>query len=137
MEDFNQSKQNGIWGNLENALFKDVHLDLLRASVFGGPVFTDTDPVNRNVAIPAEYWKLVLFRHEGHLTARVFLLTQNLDRLQVLLVLDEFSVYQISVAELDERTGLIFPSVVHEADDLRLVQAEARAPLGSTAEITW
>lgn len=137
MEDFNQSRQNGIWGNLENALFEDVQIDLQRASVFGGPVFTDTDPVYRDVAIPSEYWKLVLFHHDGQLTARVFLLTQHLDRIQVLLALDEFRVYQISVPELEERTGLIFPPAVHQADDLRLVQADARAPLGSTAEITW
>lgn len=137
MDDFNQSRQDGIWGHLENALFDDVQVDLLRVSVFAGPVFRDTDQSYRDVQLPSEYWKLILFRHQGRLTARTFLLTQNLDRLRVLLMLDEFRVYQISVIELEERTGLVFPPVVHSADDLQLAQAGARVPLGSADEITW
>lgn len=137
MDDFNQSRQNGIWGHLENALFDDVKVDLLRVSVFAGPVFRDTDQLYRDVPLPSEYWKLVLFQHHGTLTARVFLLTQNLDRIQVLLMLDEFRVYQISITELEERTGLVFPPVVHEADDLHLAQAGSRTPLGPADDITW
>lgn len=137
MEDFNQSRQNGIWGNLENSLYEDVTVDKLRVSVFAGPVFRPTDQVYRNVQLPSEYWKLILFRHNSKLTARAFLLTQNLDQLQVLLMLDEFRVYQITVNELEERTTLEFPSVVHEADDLVLAQTATREPLNAISQITW
>ena len=112
-------------------------VDQLRVSVFAGPVFQDTDQVYRDVKLPSEYWKLILFRHKGQLTARAFLLTQNLDQLQVLLMLDEFRVYQITVDELEERTGLKFPSMVHKADDLALVKAVAREPLNTVSDITW
>ncbi|GGL74097.1 DNA/RNA non-specific endonuclease [Glutamicibacter protophormiae] len=137
MDDFNQSGQAGIWGRLENALYEDVELDQLRCSIFGGPVFAANAQVYRGYRIPTEYWKLILFEHEGRLKARAFMLTQDLDRMQVFMALDEFRVYQISVAELEERTGLDFPAAVHAADDLVLARAGARSPLGSTADILW
>lgn len=137
MEDFNQSRQAGIWGRVENALYEDVELDDLRCSVFAGPVLRDEDQHYRGYQIPVEYWKIILFEHNGRLTARAFLLTQDLDRLQVLMALDEFRVYQVTVTEVEKRTGLLFPSTVHEADDLLLAQSSSRSPLGETSDIIW
>ncbi|KLI90579.1 DNA/RNA non-specific endonuclease [Arthrobacter sp. YC-RL1] len=137
MEDFNQSRQAGIWGRLENALYEDVEIDDLRASVFAGPVLRDEDQRYRGYQLPSEYWKIILFEQDGLLTARAFLLTQNLDQLQVLMALDEFRVYQVTVTEVEERTGLVFPGSVHDADDLVLNQSGARSPIGETSEIAW
>ena len=137
MEDFNQSRQAGIWGRLENALYEDVELDDLRCSVFAGPVLRDEDQHYRSYQIPTEYWKIILFERAGQLTARAFLLTQDLDRLQVLMALDEFRVYQVAVTEVEERTGLVFPRTVHDADDLVLNQSSVRSPLNDTSEIAW
>ena len=137
MEDFNQSRQAGIWGRLENALYEDVELDDLRCSVFAGPVLRDEDQHYRGYQLPIEYWKIILFEQAGRLTARAFLLTQELDRLQVLMALDEFRVYQVAVTEVEERTGLVFPAPVHDADDLLLAQSSVRSPLGDTSEIAW
>lgn len=137
MDDFNQSGQAGIWGRLENALYEDVDLDNLRCSVFAGPVFHTEDQHYRGYQIPVEYWKLILFTQGGQLKARAFLLTQDLDRLQVLMALDEFRVYQLTVAELEERTGLTFPAPVHEADDLQLAQSSIRHPLDAVSDIRW
>lgn len=137
MEDFNQSRQAGIWGRLENALYQDVELDALRCSVFAGPVLRDEDQRYRGYQIPVEYWKIILFEQAGQLTARAFLLTQDLDRLQVLMALDEFRVYQVAVTEVEERTGLVFPAPVCDADDLVLTQSSVRSPLNDTSEIAW
>lgn len=137
MEDFNQSAQAGLWGRLENALYEDVEIDDLRASVFAGPVLRDEDQHYRGYQLPSEYWKIILFEQAGQLTARPFLLTQNLDQLQVLMALDEFRVYQVAVTEVEERTGLMFPTVVHDADDLVLTQSTVRSPIGDTSEIAW
>lgn len=137
MDDFNQSRQAGLWGRLENALYEDVDLDQLRCSIFGGPVFTENSQQYRGYRIPTEYWKLILFEHEGELKARAFMLTQDLDRLRVFMALDEFRVYQITLPELEERTGLEFPAAVHDADDLVLGQAQLRVPLGSASDIVW
>ncbi|WP_333615321.1 DNA/RNA non-specific endonuclease [Glutamicibacter sp.] len=137
MDDFNQSSQDGIWGQLENALYEQVDVEDLKVSVFGGPVFQPGDQVYRGVGLPSEYWKLIIFKEEGVLKARAFLLTQDLDQLRVALALDEFRVYQISVSELEQRTLLAFAEPLHFADDLVVVRGEEMAPLDSTVDITW
>ena len=137
MEDFNQSKRDGLWGRLEDAIFADVEVDDLKVSVFGGPVFQDDDRVYRGVPLPREYWKVLAFRESGQLKARAFLLTQNLDRLEVL-DLDEFRVFQVSVPELEERTGLQFSDVLRSPEGLlELQQPERREPLESFSDIRW
>ncbi|MET0871753.1 MAG: DNA/RNA non-specific endonuclease, partial [Paeniglutamicibacter terrestris] len=84
MDDFNQSSQNGIWGRLENALYEDLDVEDLRVSVFSGPVFHPDDRVYRGIALPSEYWKLLVFQNQGVLKLRAFWLTQDLDRMRTL-----------------------------------------------------
>lgn len=100
MDDFNQSSQEGIWGQLENALYEQVDVEDLKVSVFGGPVFQPGDQVYRGVGLPSEYWKLIVFKEAGVLKARAFLLTQDLDQLRVALALDGFRVNQISAEDV-------------------------------------
>ncbi|MGP9784630.1 DNA/RNA non-specific endonuclease [Glutamicibacter sp. AOP12-B1-11] len=137
MDDFNQSSQEGIWGQLENALYEQVDVEGLKVSVFGGPVFQSGDQVYRGVGLPSEYWKLIVFKEGGVLKARAFLLTQDLDQLRVALALDEFRVYQVSVGELEQWTRLEFAETLHLADDLVVVRVEEITPLDSTVDITW
>lgn len=137
MEDFNQSRQGGLWGRLENALYEDVEVDQLRCSVFGGPVFHEDDQLYRGVQIPTDFWKLIVFEQARALKARAFMLTQSLDRLSVLMALDAFKVYQIAVTELEERTGLVFSDIVRQADDVVLAQATERQPLTALTDIAW
>lgn len=138
MDDFNQSRQEGIWGRLENALYEDVDVQDLRASVFAGPVFGPADRLYRDVALPSEYWKLLVFQGNGVLKARAFLLTQDLDQLRAVLALDEFRIYQITIEELESRTLLHFPQAVHEAGTLPAVRAMSeRKPLAVTSDIFW
>lgn len=137
MDDFNQSSQEGIWGQLENALYEQVDVEDLKVSVFGGPVFQPDDQVYRGVGLPSEYWKLITFKEDGVLKARAFLLTQDLDQLRVALAFDEFRVYQVSVKELEQRTLLEFAEPARLADDLVSVRTETIGPLGSIADINW
>jgi hypothetical protein len=117
---------------------KDVDVQDLRASVFAGPVFGPADRLYRGVALPSEYWKLLLFREQGVVKARAFVLTQDLDQLRAVLALDEFRVYQITMAELESRTLLHFPQAVHEAGTLPAVRAMSeRKPLAVTSDIFW
>jgi endonuclease G, mitochondrial len=142
LDDFNQSARHGVWGRLEDAVFEDVDVDDLKVSVFGGPVFADDDRVYRGVRLPREYWKALAFRENGRLKARAFLLTQNLDRLEVL-ELDEFRVFQVSLSELEDRTGLQFPDALRTSDGMVAVNAlgksggRQRGPLESTGDIRW
>ena len=138
MDDFNQSSKQGVWGRLENALFEDVDVQDLRVSVFGGPVFHADDRIYRGIALPAEHWKLLVFQEQGFMKSRAFVLAQDLEHLREILMLDEFRVYQITVAELEERTKLHFPEVVQLTGGLASVQrVEERPPLDGTDDITW
>lgn len=137
MDDFNQSSQEGIWGQLENALYEQVDVENLKVSVFGGPVFQPGDQVYRGVGLPSEYWKLIVFKEGGVLKARAFLLTQDLDQLRVALAFDEFRVYQVSVGELSQRTDLEFAESIQISDVLMAIRAEVRAPLSAVGDIEW
>src|SRR3954463_13537868 len=74
---FNQSRQHGLWGELEDAIYEDVDVDDLRISVFGGPIFKDTDFAYRNVPVPRSFWKLIAYVEAGTLNAKAFVLTQD------------------------------------------------------------
>jgi endonuclease G len=138
MDDFNQSRQDGLWGRLENALYEGVEVEDLRVSVFAGPVFHEDDRLYRGIGLPVEYWKLLVYQEAGVMKSRAFLLTQDLVHLQALPNLDEFRVYQISVAELEERTQLRFPDAVARTGTLPTVRVAAeREPLASTTDIRW
>ncbi|MGP5220472.1 DNA/RNA non-specific endonuclease [Arthrobacter rhombi] len=143
MEDFNQSGRQGLWGRLEDALYEDVEIDSLRVSVMAGPAFGDDDQVYRGVGIPREYWKLLAYCRDGTLHVAAFLLTQDLDRLRALMAWDEFRLYQVSLAELQERTGLVFAAALHEADGYaqesagRVSSAVEHPPLEDAADIHW
>jgi len=142
MDNFNQSQQGGIWGKLEDAIFDEVDIDNLRVSVFGGPVFRNDDRVFRSVKIPREFFKVLAFVEADKLKARAFLLTQNLDQLE-LLELNEFKVFQVTLGEVEQRCGFTFPNNLKAADGFAEHlerRAEAiidRKPLQSLADIVW
>ncbi|MGW5974136.1 DNA/RNA non-specific endonuclease [Streptomyces sp. NPDC055186] len=137
MDDFNQSSKNGLWGELEDAVFADTEVDDLKVSVFGGPVFQEDDRTFRGVRIPREFWKVIVFTEHGKLKTKGFLLTQNLDQLETL-ELDEFRVFQVTLGELENRTRLSFPAVLHKGDTLQVPEAVAdRAPLETLSDIQW
>ncbi|MFD0277445.1 DNA/RNA non-specific endonuclease [Kitasatospora sp. NPDC127111] len=137
MDDFNQSKRNGLWGRLEDAVYEEVDVDHLRISVFGGPVFQDDDRLFRGVRIPREFYKVIAFSEGGNLRAKAFLLTQNLEQLEAL-DLDEFRVFQVNLTELEDRTKLRFDPELHRADTLVVPEVLTdRQPLASLADIDW
>ena len=137
MDDFNQSAREGLWGKLEDAVFAEVDVQDLRISVFGGPVFRDDDRVYRTTKVPREFFKILVFVEKGALKARAFLLTQNLDELEAL-ALDEFRVYQVTVGEVEERTGLRFADEIRVADAFAAFEAIGpRQPLDTMADIRW
>jgi endonuclease G len=137
MDDFNQSSKNGVWGRIEDAVFADVDVEDLKVSVFGGPVFQDDDRVYRGTPLPREYWKILAFTEQGQLKSRAFLLTQNLNQPEAL-ELDEFRVFQVSVAEIEARTHLHFADELRNADTFPVPEALGdRQPLDAPADIQW
>jgi endonuclease G len=137
MDDFNQSMRQGLWGRLEDAVLSDVDVDDLKVSVYGGPVFQSDDRVFRGVALPREYWKVIAFVSAGTLTARAFVLTQNLNQLESL-DLDEFRVFQVRLDEVERRCGFTFPAALRAADTLVVPESlDERAPLEALTDIQW
>jgi endonuclease G, mitochondrial len=142
MDNFNQSGQGGLWGRLEDAVFEDNDLENLRVSLFGGPVFRENDREFRGVKLPREFWKVIAFIEGQKLKAKAFLLTQNLDELE-LFDLDEFKIYQVALAEIEGRCGLSFAAALKAADSVgeRLsrqpVALSQRKALASLDDIDW
>lgn len=109
-ERFNQSSKSGLWGELENMVLEQADAQDIRLSVIGGPLFRDDDPSYRGARIPREYWKLLAYRAaDGMLTSSAFVLSQ-MDMLHDLeaLDLDPFRLFQVSIDDLEQRTGLGF-----------------------------
>lgn len=142
LENFNQSQQGGIWGQLEDALFDQVEVQALRVSVFGGPVLHTQDQLYRGVQLPREFFKVLAYVEAGQLRAQAFLLTQNLESLQYV-DLEQFRVYQVTLAELEARCAFRFAQVLQAADryaehlaDQHLLAAE-RPWLATLADVWW
>ncbi|GAB97642.1 DNA/RNA endonuclease G (NUC1)/pimeloyl-ACP methyl ester carboxylesterase [Kineosphaera limosa] len=122
MDTFNQSGKAGDWGLLENSLLEYVRqTPLPRVAVFGGPVLADDDPAYRGVAVPLSFWKVLAYRVEDALTCKAFLVTQSLAGLEPFGLDDQYLIHGLPLRELEERTGLGFADVLHDA---------SRAPAG-------
>lgn len=120
MDVFNQSGQAGrlprpepgsaaeSWGLLENAVLAFDGLQDRRLSVLGGPVLDPEDPVRFGLQVPREFWKVVVYRVEGALRSKAFVLTQDISVLGArrLDYLAEFDTYEVTLADLGRRTGL-------------------------------
>ncbi len=106
-----------IWLGIENYILKRAAARDLRVSVFSGPVLDDGhDPVYRtptglDLQLPTAYWKVVtVVQPNGQLAATGYLLSQEteIDPLIEVPVYGDFNHYQVTVAEIEERTKLWF-----------------------------
>jgi endonuclease G len=129
LDDFNQSRQHGLWGELENAIYEDIDVDNLRISVFGGPVFKDTDFPYKDILVPRSFWKVIAYVEQGVLKAKAYVLTQtDLEAKLESLGLEPFKLYQLPLAELGALTNLSY-GVLAQADT---IQMDPEAIAGST-----
>lgn len=110
---FNQSSAGGIWGQLENALFEEVNLLEQRLSVMAGPIFKDSDPEYRGEKIPQDFWKVFYYvdAETETLHGKAYVLTQadlvsGLEAFE----LQEFSVYEVPLSDIERMSGLKLPS---------------------------
>lgn len=140
MDNFNQAARQGVWGQLEDAVFENVEVDNLRVSIFGGPVFYADDRLYRTVQVPREFYKVLTYVEGGILKARGFLMTQNINPLTVL-ELEAFKVYQVTLEEVEQRGSFTFPKIFKDADQFPTmpngVTRGERKPITSLDEIAW
>ena len=134
------------WGLLENAVLAFDGLEDRRISVLGGPVLAADDPTYRELQIPRDFWKIVIYSAGGQLRFKAFVLTQDISTLgaRPLDYLAEFDTYQVDLADLEQRTGVSFADLTAAGatPEPTTVQTGARAPDGpvqvlDAADLTW
>jgi len=135
MDDFNQSRLDGVWGLLENAVLEQAGLERRRLTLFGGPVLTDHDVVYRGVAIPGAYWKVVAYVLDGLLSARCFVLAQDVDPLRLSATLDDFATFEVSLGDLESLVSLDFRSL--HAPSVAVPRVAAARRVIDVREVSW
>ena len=139
---FNQSRLEGIWGELENLVLKQAETE--RYCVLAGPILEKDDPVfvgkddvgAVQIPIPRRFWKIVVARSGDELQTFAFLLDQDLSDTHFEGV--EFAIdadwrrRMISVAQLDKLIPQItFPAELRHSDQIDAEPGEAvRAAAG-------
>jgi endonuclease G len=134
-EIFNQARRASkqdllLWGNLEEHVASQAATAGHKISVFNGPVFRSTDRLHRGLAVPQEFWKVIVYARAGaspSLGAVAFILSQ--EGLIAHLPLEEFAVgpyrpYQVKLREIEARTKLDFGDL-RRADPLEDERHEA------------
>jgi endonuclease G, mitochondrial len=142
MDDFNQERLGGSWGLLEAAVLSQEGLVPRRLTLFGGPVLAADDPPYRGlVQVPREHWKVVVYRLDGAVRFRCFLLTQQIEPVRVVSgYLDDFDTYAVPLPHLEARTGLSFPGLAGATGDVGIRDAlpQARPVLVTSAlDLRW
>lgn len=122
-ENLNQDE----WLELENWV-KSLSLDIDdKITSFSGPIYGDLNrsiqPSGRSIAtIPAGFFKIVCFQNKStkDLDVRAFIMYQDQEALKDKRGRDRFNnqTYQVSVTEIEELTGLIFPTIIYEKNSL-------------------
>jgi len=129
---YNQSKEKGIWGLLENSVLSQVKgsggKEPDRFTVFAGPIFRDDDPDFEGVddrgpvvvKIPRSFWKVIVFKKAGKLVSYGFVLEQDLSKVKLT---EEFTpdmamkAYLKPLPALQKRlVGLKLPKAVLNSD---------------------
>lgn len=102
-------------------------------SVFTGPVFADNDDEYRGVALPRQYWKVVVMvREGGTLSATGYLLSPEELIAGLEIAPEEFSygaykTFQMPISQIQELTRLNFGRLT-DADPLAQLEKVAVAP---------
>ncbi|MBX2896797.1 MAG: DNA/RNA non-specific endonuclease [Cyclobacteriaceae bacterium] len=123
-EGFNQSRQYGVWGMLENAIKEGLSSEDTKASIFVGPVLiADEDRIYKDIYYPVKFWKVVAaLDDKGELRAYGFMLDQTkiVDRrgLEAKFDFTKFKAQQMSLARIEKEAQIVFPKVLKDADVL-------------------
>ena len=108
---FNRSAQ--VWAGLEDYILDRARAARLRACVFTGPVLREDDPEFAGVAVPLEFWKVVVaVTDAGRLSATAYVVSQaeqvRTMRLRAAPPFGPFKTFQVAVAKVEQMTGLGF-----------------------------
>jgi endonuclease G len=130
---FNRSALKGAWGLLENLVLAQAKTE--RYTLFAGPVLREDDRFFQGVddegavrvAIPRQFWKIVVARAGDELQTFAFLLDQDLANTDLEFAVDEaWRTRMVSVHDLEQLlTGVAFPQELHDSDQIGASGGEA------------
>ncbi len=97
------------WNDLEDYILGTANRNIIRVSVFTGPVFREDDLLYRGqFQIPSDFWKVIVFvNRNGKLTATAYLQTQK-NLIGELEFYGPYKTYQVAVSQIEALTGLDF-----------------------------
>ncbi len=103
---FNQK----TWLSLEDYLLGNTDTRNFKACIFTGPVLGKNDRLYRDVLLPLAYWKVAVMVHDerNQLTATGYIVSQKNLVSDLEFVFGQFKTYQVSIASIEEKTGLDF-----------------------------
>jgi len=119
----NRSNLSGLWGKLEKVVLErgaeKEGGGTNKITVFSGPIFNHDDKIREGIAVPMEFYKIILWMtDQGDLKATGFKLSQislvaNIDFEQMDLDKDlEFQEYMCSISSLGEATNIDFSKLI-------------------------
>lgn len=128
----------GIWLRLEDYALQSAREDDQRISVMTGPVLRDDDPIFEEVAIPIEFWKVIVFVHDetGVLSVSGYVLSQRGFLPHREAVFGAYETYQVAVTTIEQRAGLRFGALTG-LDVFAGTLETAGRPLLSPDDIRW
>lgn len=119
---FNRARETN-WGALENLILEQAATE--RLCVFSAPVLSDNDELftgvdedgQVQVQIPSKFWKVVSAVANGRVRSFGFLLEQDLRAVPwEFVVPDAWVSKTVSIREIEDLAGIVFPEVVRESD---------------------
>lgn len=138
ISEFNQRAR--LWAGIENYVLDNAKAEKQRICVFTGPIFRDDDPTYRDVAVPQEFWKILIRVDAGQLRCTGFLADQGellkralqQEGAEAFDDLGPIAVFQSRISAVEEETGLDFGEL--ESHD---TAALARIEIHSLDEVGW
>jgi endonuclease G len=125
----------GLWGGFENHIQQDLQKGDTRACILAGPVLATDDPSQDfgtgPVQYPLTFWKVVAVATQdaGGRSLHVygFLLSQAdvIARFGVEFAPGEYGRYQVPLATISAKTGVVFDDMLLSADNMRTAQGDA------------
>ena len=119
----------GLWGGFENHVQKNLQTGDTRACILAGPVLAADDPSQDfgtgPVQVPLVFWKVVVVGNldsggTRSLRAYGFVLSQKdvVDRFGVEFAAGEYARFQVSLAAIGEKAGVVFDAALIAADTM-------------------
>lgn len=137
------------WRAIEDYVLDNARAQDLRVSVLTGPVLDDEKDIPwrgdiiPDFKVPREFWKVVVRVENGELLATALCADQTplIERLPEARAagfkdMSKVAKYQVSIAELERKTGLDFGEAIREADTISPAAEARRAPLTTIAQVS-